>query len=349
MISLSKIGVARMRLPASIHTSITKYSLSSCNRKQAPSQKQILIQLRKDTGYPLAKCKQALIKANYDVETALDELHRNAEKENWDKMENLSVRKTSQGLVTAYRVDNHAVLLEINCETDFVAKTPDFQNFVGLVARSALSNFTSIKGNQLNLIKDDILRLPVPGREFTVQDALVKVIGKVKENVNIPRGVITSVDPESNEFIGIYTHPDLGTPNPGGRLPLMGRYAAAVGMKSTAAEPQGSGWLLGKARDLAQHVVGMCPVKIGTRGTVQMPETSPATSTDAISQDGDEDEVDETIMFSQMVNYHSDELLNQAFLLDANITVQNWLDINRLDVNYFHRYELGGDHKDGNS
>lgn len=51
-------------------------------------------------------------------------------------------------------------------------------------------------------------------------------------------------------------------------------------------------------------------------------------------------------MFSQMVNYHSDELLKQAFLLDANITVQNWLDINRLDVKYFLRYELGGDCKD---
>lgn len=58
--------------------------------------------------------------------------------------------------------------------------------------------------------------------------------GKVKENVNIPRGIVTSVAAGSDEFIGIYTHPDLGTPNAGGRLPLMGRYGAIVGMKTTA-------------------------------------------------------------------------------------------------------------------
>ncbi|XP_039274431.1 elongation factor Ts, mitochondrial-like [Styela clava] len=341
------------------------YAIEPATKDHSPSEgksnKQILLKLRKDTGFPLAKCKQTLLKNDYNYEQALEEMNENALKEGWSKMSMLSGRDTSQGLVAAQRTGKYATLLEVNCESDFVAKTSEFQSFVAVVTRAIIDNLSKDAQEHVELESKEILALPVTMKSQNISDVLAATIGKLKENIRVSKALFSCVDESNNEFIGVYTHPDLQTPVKGGKLPLMGRYAALVKMKTRSQEPQRTLWLQSKARDLAQHIVGMNPSCIGSRTNapiVGVDSVGPIVESDAsdsverneedkpLSQLEDEEiDLEEQYFNNELpTNFiDSDQLLHQPFLLDPNITVQNWLDIHNLEVLYFIRYRLGSD------
>ena len=89
-------------------------------------------ELREQTGVGMMDCKKALTEANGDIDKAMDVLR----KKGLAMAAKKSSRTASEGLVTSYIHSNNkiGVLLEINCETDFVAKTDDFQSFVKDIA-----------------------------------------------------------------------------------------------------------------------------------------------------------------------------------------------------------------------
>lgn len=264
-------------------------------------------------------------------------------------METNRGRVASQGLVSAFRHENYATVIEVNCESDFVAKTSEFQSLVGTVSRTVLHQLKEQNAKRVDLSSDKILKMLVPNKKKKIEDILASTIGKLKENIQISRGLVINVDTENKEVIGVYTHPDMGTPRKGGSLPLMGKYAALVALKSTAHEKQGPLWLVGKGRELAQHVVGMNPSVIGNPLDSNPEKTSRIENSETATQEedspnlafGEDGEEDIYSRESQQLINDSDELLKQPFLLDANITVQNWLEINQLKVLDFIRYEVG--------
>ncbi|KRY00287.1 Elongation factor Ts, mitochondrial [Trichinella pseudospiralis] len=98
--------------------------------------KDMLMKLRKKTSFSFVNCRKALEKFHYDFELAEKWLYETAQKEGWQKAAKLASRKACQGLVATFCEKNLGILVEVNCETDFVAKNEQFQNLVRAVTVS---------------------------------------------------------------------------------------------------------------------------------------------------------------------------------------------------------------------
>lgn len=104
-------------------------------------EKSKLAALRKKTGYTFVNCKKALELHQNDIAQAEFWLKQQAQSLGWSKATKLEGRQTTQGLIGVAVRDQYAVLVEVNCETDFVARNNEFQKIVEETANSCL-NFT---------------------------------------------------------------------------------------------------------------------------------------------------------------------------------------------------------------
>lgn len=93
-------------------------------------EKSALAALRKKTGYTFANCKKALELHNNDLTKAEQWLTQQAQALGWSKATKLEGRSTKQGLVGVLVRNNISAMVEVNCETDFVARNEHFQKFV---------------------------------------------------------------------------------------------------------------------------------------------------------------------------------------------------------------------------
>uniref|UniRef100_W5MHX6 Elongation factor Ts, mitochondrial n=1 Tax=Lepisosteus oculatus TaxID=7918 RepID=W5MHX6_LEPOC len=111
------------------------------------TEKALLVKLRKVTGYSFVNCKKALEKFDGDFAQAESWLHEQAQKEGWSKANKLQGRRTSQGLIGQLLGDRTAVMVEVNCETDFVARNETFQQLVHRVALATMGRHQSTAGS----------------------------------------------------------------------------------------------------------------------------------------------------------------------------------------------------------
>ena len=98
-------------------------------------------ELREKTGAGMMDCKNALVETNGNIEEAIDWLR----KKGISGAEKKSARVAADGVVTVSMSDNSAALVEINSETDFVSRNPDFQNFAKNVSNIALNSGSSLE------------------------------------------------------------------------------------------------------------------------------------------------------------------------------------------------------------
>ncbi len=133
-------------------------------------------ELREMTGAGMMDCKKALVEADGDMEKAVEVLREKG----LSKAAKKAGRIAAQGLVgIAFNADSsQAAIIEVNSETDFVAKNEEFIEFVDKLAKLALENDAADM--------DAFMALPYEG-EGTVQDALNSKISKIGENMNIRR------------------------------------------------------------------------------------------------------------------------------------------------------------------
>lgn len=137
---------------------------------------QLVKELREMTGAGMMDCKKALVETDGNIEKAIDLLREKG----LSKAAKKAGRIAAMGLVkTAFAADGKAAaIVEVNSETDFVAKNEDFINFVETLAKMALENDAADM--------DAFMALPYEG-EGTVQDALNNKIATIGENMNIRR------------------------------------------------------------------------------------------------------------------------------------------------------------------
>ena len=136
----------------------------------------LLKQLREETSASIADCRKALEETNDDYKKALEWL----KKHGIEKAEKKADRETSQGLVESYIHQNGKVgaLVEVLCETDFVARTDEFKNLCHEVAMQvAAMNPKDVA----SLLKQDYIR----DGSFTIESLVKSVIGKLGENIVI--------------------------------------------------------------------------------------------------------------------------------------------------------------------
>lgn len=241
---------------------VTKVSLCQhvqllhTGRQLLAADKALLMKLRKSTGYTFINCKKALEKFDNDITQAESWLHEQAQKEGWSKANKLEGRKAKEGLIGLFVGDKAAVMVEVNCETDFVARNEKFQQLVKDVALATLAHHQNKSQSQTGYIKsvlvgEDLNKLSV-GERTSLADQVALTIGRLGENMAVKRAVTVGVPAEWR--IGSYVHGGVS----GQTEVAMGRYGALVVFQGgNEAEQQTLG------RKLGQHIVGEAPVSLG--------------------------------------------------------------------------------------
>jgi elongation factor Ts len=188
--------------------------------------------LREKTGAGMMDCKKALTETDGDLEGAID----------WLRTKGLAAaakksgRIAAEGLVGVASAPLKAAVVEVNAETDFVARNETFQAFVEVVARIALD-----VGDDLETIK----AAPFPGTGRTVQEELTQMVATIGENMNLRRVKVLTV---KNGTVATYMHnalrPGLGkigvlaAVEGSGELAALETLGRQVGMHVAAARPE---------------------------------------------------------------------------------------------------------------
>lgn len=263
--------------------------------------------LRQQTGAGMMDCKKALEESNGDFEAAVDFLRKKgakvaANRADRDAKEGVVLSKTSSDNKTA-------IVVSVNCETDFVAKNADFIAFAENVAQIAIDK----KPADVDALK----ALPFNG-DITVGDKFMEQVGKIGEKIDI--GYYSIITGE--QVVG-YIHP-------GNRL------AVALGFnKSVTAEV---------AKNIAMQAAAMAPVAIDKDDvdkTVIDRELEIARET--TRAEGKPEDMVEKIAQGKLNKFYKEStLLNQEYFIDNKMTVRQYLQSVEKDltVSAFKRYSL---------
>nr|XP_039327572.1 EEF1A lysine methyltransferase 3 isoform X1 [Saimiri boliviensis boliviensis] len=272
------------------------------------SSKELLMKLRRKTGYSFVNCKKALETCGENLEQAEIWLHKQAQKEGWSKAAKLQGRKTKEGLIGLLQEGNTTVLVEVNCETDFVSRNLKFQQLVQQVALGTMMHCQNLK-DQLSTYSKGFLNsselsvLPAgPNREGSLQDHLALAIGKLGENMTLKRAAWVKVP--SGFYVGSYVHGVMQSPSLHNLL--LGKYGALVICETSEQNAN----LEELGRRLGQHVVGMAPLSVGSLD----------------DEPGGEAET---------------KMLSQPYLLDPSITLGQYVQPQGVSVVDFVRFECG--------
>lgn len=187
--------------------------------------------LREQTGAGMMDCKKALTETGGDLEAAVDWLR----KKGLSQAAKKSGRVAAEGLVGVASAALRAAMVEVNAETDFVARNETFQNFVETLARIALE-----AGDDLEVLKE----APFPGTERTVHEELTHMVATIGENMTIRRARVLSVP---SGVVATYMHQAL--------KPGLGKIGVLVALEAPS-ELEGLE-LLG--RQIGMHVAATRP------------------------------------------------------------------------------------------
>ena len=245
--------------------------------------------LRKQTGSGMMDCKKALVEANGDFDLAVDILRKKGQKVAAKRAD----RQAMEGVVIAKTNDDNskAILISLNCETDFVAKNEDFI----AIAQDILDTAVSADLSSAEAIHD--LKL---SNGMTVAEKVLEQTGVIGEKIEISAQLIEDVQVSS------YIHA-------GNRL------ATLVGFNATTD--------LQVARDVAMQVAAMNPLAVDKDGIDQETiDRELEIAKDLARQEGKPEEMLEKIAFGRLNKFYKENtLLNQAFIKDGKKTVAQYL------------------------
>jgi elongation factor Ts len=250
-------------------------------------------ELRDKTGAGMMDCKAALTETNCDMEAAIDWLR----KKGISKAAKKSGRTAAEGLVGVAVDGNTGVLLEVNAETDFVAKNEEFKTFVKDASRLALQ-----EGGDLEKL------LASPMGSSSVQQTLTELVAKIGENMSVRRAAAISVNPG---VVAAYVH--------NASSPELGNIGVLVGLKSTA-DKEKLGTL---AKQLAMHVAAASPLALTKEHLDKaVVEREYNVQKDIALQSGKPEAVVEKMMEGRMRKYYEEVvLMQQVYMLDGETPI----------------------------
>ena len=193
----------------------TVIETSETSPKKGKPSISVLGKLRKQTGYSLSLCKKALVNCNQDVEEAKKWLDEQAQAQGWSKANKLEGRNTTQGLIGVCLSSDEraAAVVELNSETDFVARNKQFHGLLNQIISTILNN-THSEHNQNDgsilieqkLNKENLSNIPVTeSQDKTLADLVALNIGQIGENLAL--GSATVVKAAEEESICGLCHP----------------------------------------------------------------------------------------------------------------------------------------------
>lgn len=278
-------------------------------------------ELRERTGAGMMECKSALVETNGDMEEAVKVLR----KKGLAAASKKAGRVTSEGLVAVVPTDSATVVVEVNCETDFVAGTDDFRGLVDGIGRIAAdSSVSSI---------DELLAQPWPGdaENHSVSQVVASNIAKIGENISVRR--FAKYAHGNGSVLGSYVH---------GKGSIGAIVELAVTGDTTDAWSE-------VARELAMHVAAADP-RFARRDEVKEAdlEAEREIAREQAAKSGKPPAVIEKIVTGKMEKFYAETvLLEQAYIRDDKKSVAEYVAGRQkeiggtAEVKRFTRFKLG--------
>ena len=260
-------------------------------------------ELRERTGAGMMECKKALVEADGDLDAAAEALRKSGQA----KADKKAGRVAADGRVVICRDGNKVVIVEVNSETDFVAKDANFVSFAEAVATTvAASGETDVA----------ILASENIGDGRSIEQARTDLIQKVGENISVRRASVV----EASGPIGFYTH--------GARI------GAIVALEGGDEE---------LARDIAMHVAAINPVCIDETGVpADTLERERRIFTEQAEASGKPAEIIEKMVTGRVAKFLKEiTLVGQPFVKDPDVSVGKLLKGAGASVASFIRFEVG--------
>ena len=274
-------------------------------------------ELREITGAGMQDCKIALSENNEDIDLAIEFLR----KKGIAKAAKKSDRGASEGLITIYNKENSSSIVEINSETDFVAKNPEFNKFCERIATLCTSSkdIEDLKEKKFN-------------ENETVASALVSLVAKIGENIQIRR----FQNLNSQGAIASYIHNKQSE--------LSGKLGVLVAYESDNSESSKS-----FANQLCMHIAASSPLALSSDGiSKEFLENEKKIITDLLLNEGKKLEMMDKIVSGKISKIIKDNtLLGQKWVMNQDLSVENAIknfqDENKTSfvIKNFIRYKVG--------
>jgi elongation factor Ts len=269
--------------------------------------------LRQQTGAGMMDCKKALTETNGDFEAAIDYLRKKGAKVAASRQD----RESNEGVVIARTSEDgkRGVIIELNCETDFVAKNAEFIAFANQIANVAVEN------KPADLAALTQLQVDTDVDRVTIAEAITEKTGKIGEKIGVSKYEIVE-----GEKVIAYIHGNF-------------RLGVLVGLSVDVAGAEEAG------KDVAMQIAAMNPVAIdkdGVDATTIQRELEIAK--EQIRAEGKPEEMVEKIAAGKLNKFYKDStLLNQEFVKDSSKNVAQFLSgVDKgLTVTAFKRVALG--------
>ena len=261
--------------------------------------------LRERTGAGMMDCKKALVESNGDMDAAIDYLRERGISKAAKKAERIA----AEGLSNIYVDLNNAVVVELNSETDFVAKNAEFKELLDKIGNALLtSNVTSM---------EDALNVKV-GSD-TINDLIVNATAKIGEKISLRR--FERVTKSDNEVFGTYLHM-------GGKISSL---TVVLGDNEEV------------AKNVAMQAAAMRPLYVNVESVpAEDLEHEKSVIREQVINEGKKPEFADKIVEGRLRKFYEETVLEeQAFIKDSDITVKTYLENNKSKLVRFVKYEVG--------
>lgn len=256
-------------------------------------------ELREKSGAGMMDCKTALTENNGDLEAAMDWLRSKG----IAKAEKKSGRVAAEGLIGIASADNSAVVVEVNSETDFVAKNAQFQDIVQRTAKTALGTDGSVEA---------VGAATIEGGDKSVNDTLTDAIATIGENMNLRRSAKMEV---SKGVVATYMHNAAGEG--------IGKLGVLVALESDG----DAAALAAIGKQVAMHVAATNPLA-ATKEEIpaEVAEREKAIFIESARESGKPENIIEKMVEGRMRKFYEESvLLSQTFVIDGENTVEQAL------------------------
>lgn len=261
--------------------------------------------LREKTGAGMMDCKKALVETNGDMDKAIDYLREKGISKAAKKAERIA----AEGLSNIYINGNDAVVVELNSETDFVAKNSEFKDLLDKIGNTILENKVESMEDALNA---------KCGKE-TINELIVNATAKIGEKISLRR--FEKITKEESQVFGSYLHM-------GGKISSL---TVVDGDKEDV------------ARDVAMQAAAMRPLYINVESVpAEDLEHEKAVIKEQVINEGKKPEFADKIVEGRLRKFYEETVLEeQAFIKDSGITVKTYLENNNSKLVKLIKYEVG--------
>ena len=262
-------------------------------------------ELREATGAGMLDCKKALEATNGSIDEAINWLREKG----ISKAAKKADRIAAEGLAATLIDGNNAVIVEVNSETDFVAKNDEFKDLVNTILKAIITN--DVKTNE------EVLKLTVNGE--TIEEIIVNKTAKIGEKLSFRR--FEKLTKNDNQVFGSYLH-------------MGGKIAVLVTLSNTSEEV---------AKDVAMHAAAMRP-SVVRRDQLSKEEVEKEREIlkEQAMNEGKPADIAEKMVEGRLLKFYQESCLEeQAFVKDDSINVLTYVKNNGGTIDNMVRFEVG--------